>query len=49
MGSGLTVGECCTEDEELCVSRDESCHCDYQCHEIGDCCFDIDLFGCPVW
>ncbi len=30
----------------LGVSDDESCHCDYHCNDVGDCCQDV-LEQCP--
>ena len=31
---------CCTTGE--CVGSSGSCHCDFQCHSIDDCCSDIE-------
>ena len=36
--------DCCVGDD--CSGSPADCQCDALCHEIGDCCFDIDI-TCP--
>ena len=43
MDAGYT--ECCNEESD-CSGEPADCFCDFLCHELQDCCYDIDE-TCP--
>ena len=45
-GAGYTG--CCTTGNTNCFVPGGNCFCDITCHNVGDCCNDIDENGCSL-